>query len=206
MLTSSSPDFASASADCPLQSVKLLSRRDQFTTCHINVPDEPQRLPAIALDGKFYSFFRSLSDPIKVLGLVLKLTARSDQVAVTLTNRGYVLWVHEPDSSLAQATRNAEFRLMQPTVSPAECWVISDRQPGYRACSLEVPDLPDRIPGLANHQKLYSLYRRERDAGRILKLAMRLVHRGDEVVVLVGKVGYVLCVYEPGATLANSGE
>lgn len=200
MLTSSS-GFPTTTSQT-LQSAKLLNSREQYATCHIRLPDETERLPAIALDGKYYSFFRSLEDVQKTLGLILKLTARGEQVALTKTRRGYVIWVHEPDASPA-APPNARSKTLPPIFGPADCWVISDRQSGYRTCSLKVPDLPDTVPGLADSQKLYSLYRREQDAENVLKLAARLSQRGDEVVLLVSKAGYALCVYEPGATVVS---
>ena len=202
MLISTPTNIASAKANRPLQSVKLLAQREDYNTCHIYLPEEPQRLAAVALDGKFYSFFRSLREPIKTVGLLLKLAARGQQVVTTPTKHGHALWIYEPDGSLAKSTTRESARMLPPTFGPADCWIISDRQPGYRICSLKVPDLPDDVvPGLANGQKFYSLYRRERHAGNTLKLATRLVQRGDEVVLLVGKAGYVICVYEPGATM-----
>jgi len=184
-----------------LQPVKLLSQREDYTTCHIHIPGDEHRLPAIAVDGKFYGFFRASNDPTKTLGLLLKLAARGDEVVATPTKRGYALWVHEPTGTLAKAT-NRTTRTLLPTMSPADCWIISDRQPGFRTCSLRVPDLPDTVPGLANGQRLYSLYRREKDADSVLKLSTRLSQRGDEVVVLVSLQDYVLCIYEPGAAIA----
>jgi hypothetical protein len=199
VITSSSRFAANRSQS--LQAVKLLGSRDQYRTSHIHVPGDEHRLPAIALNGKFYSFFRSLNDAPKATGLMLKLTARGDQVALTPTRSGYALWVYEPEALPALPAGASTPRTIAPTFDPADAWIISDRQPGFRTCSLKVTDLPDIVPGIASDRKLYSLYRRDQEPESVLKLASRLTQRGDEVVLLVTKIGYALCVEEPGATL-----
>lgn len=193
VISSSTPPRTSRT----LQPIKLLSQREQYTTCHIQVPDESERMAAIALNGKYYSFFRRCHQIPKALGLMMKLVGRGDAVAVTSTRQGYVIWLHEPDA-IAPAARRSDAIL--PNLEPADCWVISDRQPQYRSCNLRVPDLPDTIPGLTDGQRCYSLYRREQDGDAALKLAARLTQRGDEVIVVVAGQGYTLCVREPSAT------
>lgn len=201
MLSSTALNSQSAQTELPLQPVKLLAQRDDYTTCHIFIPEDGHRLPAIALDGNFYSFFRSLDDPTKVLTILRKLSAKGDATVMTPTRRGYAIWVHEPAAVLT-SPKGKPSRNLPPSFGPANCWVISDRQPGYRTCTLDVPDLPDAVPGLANGQKLFSLYRQEKEADTTLKLGARLSQRGDEIVILVAQQTYALCIYEPGATIA----
>ena len=205
MPTSPSLNPSLTGTSCPLQPIKLLIQREDYATCHIQVPEETQRLSAIALDGKFYSFFRALKDPAKALTLLLKLTVRGNQVAMTLTKVGYVVWAHESEGTLAISANQTTPRLIPPTFGPADCWILGERQPGYRACSLKVPDLPDTVFGIvSSQQKCYSLYRREKDVGNTLKLAARLTRRGDEVAMLARQEEYILCIYEPGATILPS--
>jgi hypothetical protein len=189
--------------DRPLQSVKLLSQREDYVTYHIHLHDDPHRLPAIALDGRFYSFFRALDHPDKAINLLVKLSARGDQTVLTPTRQGYAVWVYESTGHVALPLNQKMPRRLLPTLSPADCWVIRDNQPGYRLCTLKVPDLPDAVPGLANGLKLYSLYRRETDAANLLKLAARLAQRGDELVILKRPDGLVLYIYEAGAVTLN---
>ncbi|MEM1281143.1 MAG: hypothetical protein AAGG53_14260 [Cyanobacteria bacterium P01_H01_bin.152] len=189
-----------------LQPVKLLSQREDYTTCHIFIPEVGapgggQRSAAIALDGCFYSFFHSSHEPTKVFRILQKLTAKGDGIAITFTRRGYVVWVHEPEAQLF-TPKGRPPRTLTLSLGPANCWVIGDRQPGYRICTLDVPDLPEPIPGLANGQKLFSLYRREPDADMALVLGSRLSQRGDETVIVTSEQGYAICIYEPGATIS----
>lgn len=198
------PESVLSQINSPLQPVSLLASRDAYTTCHVQVPDVPDRLPAITFGGGFFSFFRSLGDPVKALGHLLKLSGRGDRVAVTFHPKGYGLWIYEPDGVLAKASPRLQERVVLPALSPPACWVIGGRQPGYRTCSLKVPDLADVVPGLVRDNGHYfSVYRREQDADRTLKVATRLVQRGDEVVLLIGKSKYVVCVHEPGAIAAQ---
>ncbi len=193
--------FSPANPAKALQPVRLLSSRDQYATCHISLPGETQRLSAIAVGGRFYSFFRSCGEASKAIGLTLKLTGRGNEVAITPTNRGYALWVFEPDGVPAANVPGRPPRPLAVTAPPARCWMISDRQPEYRACNLRVPDLPDTVPGITNGVNHYSLYRREKDQDAALKLAARLTQRGDEVVFLSTLKGYILCIREVGASL-----
>lgn len=201
MLTSTSLQSLSSSQELPLQPVKLLSQRNEYTTCHIHVPDDEHRLPAIALDGQFYSFLRTFNDAGKTIKVLLKLASKGNQTVMTPARQGCAIWIHEPEAILATPPGKPP-RSLPPSFGPANCWIIGDRQPGYRTCTLSVPDLPDAVPGLANGQKLYSLYRRETDADTTLKLASRLSQRGDEVVILSAGNNYAICIYEPGATIA----
>lgn len=165
------------------------------------IPGEPDRLPAIALNGQFYSFFRSSTDLTITLKLVLKLTQRGNAVVLTQTKVGHVIWLAEPDAQSTGPLKRTSSPNVASDFGPADCWILSDSQPGYQSCTLKVPDLPETVPGLAMGQKLFSLYRRDHDGRNALKLAGRLTQRGDEVAVLVTQGTYMICVREPVATL-----
>jgi hypothetical protein len=194
-------------SELSLQPVKLLSQRDDYTTCHVFIPEVGvpaggHRSPAIVLDGGFYSFFRSANDPVKIFSLLQKLSANGELAVMTPTPKGYAIWVSEPDAQLV-APKGQPPKTLPPSFGPAICWIINDRQPGYRTCTLKVPDLPDTVPGLAEGQKLFSLYRRETEAETALKLGSRLSQRGDEIVIVAAQQEYAICIYEPGATIAD---
>ncbi len=192
---------ASSSTHRPLQSVKLLSQREDYATCHISVQGDPHRLPAIALDGRFYSFFRVVKDAQKALDLLVKLSSRGDQTALTPARQGYAVWVYEAHGAIAHPAKQSQNRPLPVTFGPADTWILPENHPDYRVCMLKVPDLPDAVPGLAHGQKFYSLYRRETDDAAVLKLAARLSQRGDEVVILRSNSTATVYIYEPGATL-----
>ena len=122
---------------------------------------------------------------------------------MTPNKRGYAIWVYESEAVLA-TSRGAKARNLPPSFGPANSWIVCADQAGYNTCSLKVPDLPDMVPGLANGQRLFSLYRRESDPKTALSLGSRLSQRGDEFVILVGDAGYAICVYEPSATVVRT--
>ncbi|MEL6762923.1 MAG: hypothetical protein AAFO87_04510, partial [Cyanobacteria bacterium J06607_6] len=100
--------------------------------------------------------------------------------------------------------RGSKARNLPPSFGPANSWIVSADQSGYNTCSLKVPDLPDLVRGLANGQRLFSLYRQESDPKTALSLGSRLSQRGDEIVILVGDASYAIYVYEPSAIVVRA--
>ncbi|WP_228056648.1 hypothetical protein [Microcoleus sp. LEGE 07076] len=60
--------------------------------------DLEQSVAAILVDGDYYSFFKALQEPEKVLAIVAKLGNRNDQTAITKIAKGYAIWVKEPEA------------------------------------------------------------------------------------------------------------
>jgi hypothetical protein len=79
---------------------KLFLQPGQYHNCHIRVPDVSERLPAVVVDGKFYSFFKSTSDREKALDILARLFDGGDEAVITQTPKSFVLWVEEPTASL----------------------------------------------------------------------------------------------------------
>ncbi|MEO0824906.1 MAG: hypothetical protein AAFY67_04515 [Cyanobacteria bacterium J06642_9] len=177
---------------------KLLFNRDQYVSCHINVSDLPERLAAIAVDGKFYSFFKVLPKAQKALEVVAKLTHKGDEIAVTVSKRGYVLWVYEPDSKLASSKRSPLHLKLR---GSAPCTIIYERD-RFQPCYLKVADMSQKLAGIKYQANLYSLFRRENEAQGTLEIAAKLTTRNDEVVLIPAQVGYSIFVLESAASLA----
>ena len=76
--------------------------RDEYETCHIKIPNLTERLPAIAIENKFYSFARSFPNIKKALAAKAKLEWGGDRVVVTQTAKGYAIWVWEPEAQREQ--------------------------------------------------------------------------------------------------------
>ncbi len=75
---------------------KLFLQPGQYHSCHIRVPDMPDRLPAVVVDGKFHSFFKTVKDRDKALDLLAKLIDKGDEAVITQTPKAYAVWVLEP--------------------------------------------------------------------------------------------------------------
>lgn len=82
---------------------KLFLSRDEYRTCHVRVADMEERLPAIALNGQFYSFFKSVADREKALDVLGKLFDNGDKAVITLGAKAYTIWVLEASASLDPA-------------------------------------------------------------------------------------------------------
>jgi hypothetical protein len=77
---------------------KILEFRSQYQSCRIRVPDLEQSVAAILVDDEYYSFFKAIKEPEKVLAIVAKLGNRNDRTAITKTAKGYAIWVKEPEA------------------------------------------------------------------------------------------------------------
>lgn len=184
----------------PHTALKLLSDRDQYTSCHIRVPDDPERLSAVVIDAQYYSFFRNMPKADKAIILATKLGQRGDRVALSYSKRGYLLWVYEPDA-VPSPPPFAKMRPVRPTFGPPDClliWSPSDWQP----CRIRTTDYPEPLGAVQYGNSFYSLYRRVDDPAEALNLSMKLAKRGDEVAIAPGNQGYGVCLWEPTATLA----
>ena len=85
-------------SDRTVAPTKILESRIQYKSCRIRVPDLTQPVAAILVDRQYYSFFKALKEPEKVLATVAKLGNRGDSTAITKTASGYAIWVMEPEA------------------------------------------------------------------------------------------------------------
>lgn len=85
-------------SDRTVAPTKILESRIQYKSCRIRVPDLTQPVAAILVDREYYSFFKALKEPEKVLATVAKLGNRGDSTAITKTASGYAIWVIEPEA------------------------------------------------------------------------------------------------------------
>lgn len=149
------------------------------------------------MDGQFYSFFKVVEAPTKALAVAARLGRLGDYVALTLTKRGYVIWVYEPEAHFAPPRSNPRSSI-KPAFGPAICCIASDAN-AYERCSIRVPDLDKAVSGLACNQRFYSIFRQEKNAADIILLAAKLGQRRDETIIAPMDDGFVLGVYEANA-------
>ncbi|HEY9763547.1 MAG TPA: hypothetical protein V6D07_13535 [Trichocoleus sp.] len=180
---------------------KFLVDRKSYIPCHISVPDTAQRLPAIALDGRFYSFFRVIQEPQKALAVATRLGKRDDEVAMTITKRGYILWVYEAQASYAPPA-SAPQHSLKPAFGPQACLMLGDST-SYVACPIKLLDGDSNIPGICYNGHYYSIFRKETDALKIISMVAKLSRKGDELLLALADSGYTLAVREPNAFLGS---
>lgn len=84
-------------SDRTVAPTKILEFRSQYQSCRIRVPDLELPVAAILVDCEYYSFFKAVQEPSKVLAIVAKLANRGDSTVITKTASGYAIWVREPE-------------------------------------------------------------------------------------------------------------
>lgn len=94
------PQPPSPSQPSNAATTRILESRSEYQPCHIRVPDLEHRLPAISVDGKYYSLFRVVKDRKQALEITARLARRKDESVITKTARGDVIWVLEPEAQL----------------------------------------------------------------------------------------------------------
>jgi len=171
----------------------ILADRQQYTTCHVQVPDLEQRLSAIQLGGTFYSFFQVATDARKAIAVLTKLVYRNEAAVLTKMPRGYGIWVEEPD-----ATRVGKPATSVSPMTPASCLVLVSQYP-HKQCRIQVPDLPQSVEAIAVDQSYYSIFKIGLAGEQALELVAKLLQRGDKTLLLGDRMGYLVGIYEPDA-------
>lgn len=172
----------------------ILADRQQYSTCHVRVPDLEHRLSAIVLGGKFYGFFQVAAEPRKAIAILIKLAYRGDAVALTKMPKGYGIWVAEPD---AQPPATNQERIAP---APAPCFLLVSQYP-HQPVRARVPDLAQPVDALVVNQQYYSIFKAELPADYALEILAKLLQRGDQSLLMSGKTGFVVGIYEPDASV-----
>lgn len=181
----------------PVAACKLLTYKGQYSACHIKVPDVEAKLPAIKIDGHYYSLFRRFDQATATLAALGKLAQKGDDLALTQQeNGGYVMWALEADAQEFKAPRQAG--RSWPTHGPATCLMLGDAHQ-YHQCYVQVPDLA--LPMVAIHyaDRFYSVYQTSLDAIAALGLATQLTGRGNASAIASTPKGFAVCLWEPEA-------
>ncbi|MBD2260088.1 hypothetical protein [Pseudanabaena sp. FACHB-2040] len=180
---------------------KFLMERAAYIPCHVRVPDMPQRISAVALDGRFYSFFRAIPEAQRAIAIATRLGKRDDEIVMTLTRRGYGIWVNEPQAQYAPPAKDPRHSL-KPAFGPSPCLILSDAS-SYTRCSLKVPDLSQVVDGISHNGRYYSVFRQVTGAAEAIAIAAKLAQSGDETLMVTTSGGLILAVRELNAIIAS---
>jgi hypothetical protein len=181
----------------PLQTdtpYRLLESRSQYASCHIRVPDLEERLPAIHLDQKFYSFFRVVSDEQQLLSMVTKLNQQAQESVVTRVARGYGLWVLEATAYIDARRSTAE----QADTFP---YRIVESRNQYKPCHIRVPDVEQRLVAIKLDDQYYSFFAVTQDKPNIVKMIAKTKLTVEQIVITPTVKGYIVWVLESQALL-----
>ncbi len=168
---------------------KILESRSQYRSCHIQVPDESDRLAAIQVGDQYYSFFKVVKERQKTLQVAARLVYRGDEVVITHVSKGDVIWVLEPDAgSQTEKPANRFYKILQ------DGWE-------YESCVISVPDIAQPLEAIFTSGKYYSLLRVVKDREAAIELVDRLTQKGNETVITQSDRGVSIWVLEPDAHL-----
>ncbi len=84
---------------------KPFLRKGDYKTCHIQLLDTQERVAAIALGSKLYSYFTAITVREKALKVLGKLEARGDDAVITQTSKAFILWTLEEEAVPLNKTR-----------------------------------------------------------------------------------------------------
>jgi hypothetical protein len=177
-------------------SYRLLESRSQYESCHIRVPDIEERLPAILLDQKFYSFFRVVLDEEQLRSMVAKFNQQAQELIVTRVAKGYAIWLLESTAHI-DATRSSALKASL----EAFPYRILESRNGYKPCHIRVPDVEQRLVSILLDGEYYSFFAVTEDKKNILKMIARTKLTVEQVVITTTVKGYVIWVLEPQALL-----
>lgn len=178
---------------------KILESRNQFRSCHIQVPDSDEKMAAIALDDRFYSFFRLVPDRTKALQIAAKLVYRGDEVAITQTVKGDVIWIFEPEASVVESGSTQKVALKKE--SESGLWRILESEREYQTCQVRVPDVAKPLAAIYVDRQYYGFMRVVRNQEQAIDLAERLARKGNPAVITLNGRSCAVWVLEPDATL-----
>ncbi len=169
---------------------KILESRSQYRSCHIQVPDEIDRLAAIQVGDQYYSFFKVIKERQKTLQVAARLVYKGDEVVITLVSKGDVIWILEPGAG--SQTEKPVNRLHKILKNDGE----------YKSCVISVPDTAQFLEAIFTSGKYYSLLRVVKDREAAIELVDRLTQKGNEPVVTQGYRGFSIWVLEPDAYMS----
>lgn len=171
---------------------RLLASRGTYQSCHIRVPDIEERLPALLLDQKFYSFFRVVLDELQLITMVAKLNRQAQESVVTPVARGYALWVLEPTARLDTPRLSS----LHSAVAEFPYRVLESRSQ-YKSCHIRVPEVEQRLVAIMVEDAYYSFFAVTQDKANVLKTLAKTKLTVEQVIITTTPKGYVLWVLEP---------
>jgi hypothetical protein len=178
-------------------STRILESRNEYRTCHIHVPDQDNRLAAVLVNKKYYSFFKVVKSEQQALEVCRRLANRGDATVITKTVKGYGVWVLEPEALFSDPSKTTQPQIPLQEIS-AKCRVLESRNQ-YQPCHVRVPDLDKRLAAVQVGGRYYSLLKVAKDEEHAVEIAARLINRGNEAIVIKNVKGYTIWVLEPEA-------
>ena len=180
--------------------IKVLELRKQYRSCHIRLPGDDHRFPAVMVDDKFYSLLKVVNNRQKTLEICALLASKSKDVVVTKVAKGDAIWVWEADA-IVEATTKKHLRSVPVAAKSLPCRILESSD-HYQQCYIRIPDFNDRLEAIYLGGSYFGLFKVVETHEQALDLATKLKNRGDEVVITITPQQEAIWVLEPEAFLA----
>ena len=181
----------------PQDAPRILKSRDTYRSCHIVLPETGERMPAIAINANYYSFFRTEKEEVRAYSLYNKLLERGHTPIITRTPKGFAVWILEPDA------HPAGFQKTEKKKASRSTYRILTSPQDIETCQIRVPDLDKQLSAMRYEGKFYSLFKTVDDIQQATQLIKRLSYQGDETIIIQSAEGLSLWILEPDARLAT---
>jgi hypothetical protein len=94
------PDAGSQTEKPANRLCQILQDDGEYEPCVISVPDTAHPLEAVFTSGKYYSLLRVVKDREAAIELADRLTQKGNETVITQSDRGFSIWVLEPDADM----------------------------------------------------------------------------------------------------------
>ncbi|BAU14675.1 hypothetical protein LEP3755_52260 [Leptolyngbya sp. NIES-3755] len=193
--------FPSGAPSAELSRCKILESRDQYRACHVRVPDSEERMAAIVFGDRYYSFFRLVKDSQKALQIAAKLVYRGDEVALTRTVKGDVIWIYESEAEEDKPRTVVKSSPARMSVMSSELWKFLASDHEYRPCQIRVPDVAKPMTAIYTEGQYYSHLRTVREQQQAIELVERLSSKGHAARITKHEQAWAIWVLESEASI-----
>lgn len=208
--------------------IRVLQSRNRYKTCHVQIVGVSHWLPAIEVDGCYYSFFRVLKSQPEALQTSYRLSQQGDRPVITQIPKGYAVWVLEtevqlkysaaakPQASASAGSKRAavsftSFSTHQtqeaslvpdmdaPSTEEELLYRVLTSQQQYSKQRVRLPGLDQTILAVRFEENFYSLFKTSHNIKQIAKIVKKVSRRGEKTVVTRMPNGYGVWILEPEA-------
>ena len=176
----------------------ILTVRQQYHSCRIQLSDSDEQLAAIAIQNNYYSLFQVVKEADRVIDMIIRLGHRGDEIALQISAKACKLWVKEMDAVPIDSSISGDRSKLHPP-KPSPCYILAaDNR--YQVITISVPDLDKSLSAIQVNGQYYSLFKPQSSADQVLQLVEKLARRDDETVIIASPdQSYDLYVLEPDA-------
>lgn len=190
----------------------VLTSRSAYRSCHIQTDDSDFRIPAIQIDGIYYSFFRVKYRQEDAIDVLQKLHARGDVSVVTVIPKGYAIWILETGAIAASDASTLNTHLashhhpnslpqqqLDPLQNSKNPYRILTSRRQYTMVKAYIGGIDRPVSVVSFQGQFYSLFKTVRDIKQTAQIVKKISDRGSRTLVTRMPQGYGVWILEKTA-------